>query len=436
MDWWLVILLVVGGLLILMATGLPIAFAFILVITIGAVLIWGGEGGLKILTLSMFKSIATFTLLPVAMFVLMGDVMFHSGIATSLMDALDKWLGRLPGRLGLLTVASGTLIATLSGSSMASCAILGTTLVPEMERRGYKNPMSLGPILGSGGLAIMIPPSTLAILLGTIGEISIGKLLIAITIPGLLMAVNYAVYIVVRCKFQPYLAPPYAVSHIPLSTKLLATARHILPLGLIVFLVTGVIFLGIATPTEASAAGALGTFLLAAANKKLNWDLVKKSVGDALKVTGMLLLILASSQAYGQILAFSGATQSVVKSVLGLTLQPLLILIIMQLLLLVLGMFMPVSSMMVVTLPLFMPIVHAVGFDTVWFGVIYLLNCEMASTTPPVGMTLFVMKSVCPQASMGDIYKAALPFLYCDAVAMAMIIAFPAIALWLPGLMR
>ena len=288
MEWQLALLLIVGSLIFMMVLGLPVAFCFLFVNLIGVYLFWGGLGGLDQLIITIFGSLSSFTLMPLPLFVFMGEVMFLSGIAPNMLDALDKWLGRLPGRLGLLAVGGGTIFATLSGASMASVAMLGSTLAPEMERRGYKKPMSLGPILGSGGLAIMIPPSVLAVLLGAIGRISVGKILIAIIIPGLLMAVLYTTYIIARCRLQPSIAPAYDVTVPPLSERLMATVKYILPLGLILFLVIIVMFVGIATPSEAAALGSIGTLFLAFMYKRLTWDMLKKSFAGTLRITVMI----------------------------------------------------------------------------------------------------------------------------------------------------
>ena len=437
MEWQFALLLIFGSLVVMMISGLPIAFGFMLVNLIGVFLFFGGTIGLEQLIFSMAASVTYFALLPLCLFVLMGEVLFHSGIGIKIIDALDKWLGRLPGRLGVLTVGGGALFSTLTGWSITTVAILGEGLVPEMERRGYKKSMSLGPILGSGGLAIMIPPSDMAILLGAIGRISIGRILIAIIVPGMLMAVLYAAYVIVRCRLQPSIAPSYKVPHVPLSEKLAVGARYILPVGVIVFLVIGVVFLGIATPTEAAATGAFGTFILAAAYKRMNWGIAKKSVNGTVQLAVMLLMIIVGATAFSQILAFSGATKGLVEVITNLSLHPILIIIGMQVIGIFLGMFMEQVSIMMITLPLFVPIILALGFSPVWFAVIFLLNMEMATTTPPFGLALFVMKGVAPSdTTMGDIYKAAFPFLGLDAIVMALLIVFPMIALWLPSIMR
>lgn len=273
MDWWVILIIIFGGFLISLFMGVPVAFGFMVVNIIGIIFLWGGTDHLGQFILSIWTSLKSFSLLPVPLFVLMGEIMFQTGIASQMISALDKWLGKLPGRLSLLTVAAGTLFATLSGSSIASCAMLGSVLVPEMQKRGYKNPMSIGPVLGCGGLAIMIPPSALGILLAAIANISAGTLLIATIVPGLMMAAVRALYIVIRAYLQPHLAPSYEAEKVPLSEKISSFAKYVMPLAIVIFAVIGVLYLGIATATEAAALGALACFILALAYRKLNWTL-------------------------------------------------------------------------------------------------------------------------------------------------------------------
>ncbi len=437
MEWWQILLIFVGFLLLMLATGMPVAFSFLLINIVGAVTVLGGEVGLRQMMLSIYSGLTSFTLAPVPLFVFMGEILFHSGMAIRTLDVLDKWMGRLPGRLSLLTVAGGTIFSNLSGSTMANTAMLGSLLVPSMTSRGYRKPMILGPILGTGGIAMIIPPSALAIVLGTLAHLSIGELLLAGIIPGLLMAVLYFSYIIGRCKLDPSLAPAYEVAKVSLAEKVTDLIKYVLPLTTIVFLVVGLIFLGVATPTEAAAMGSVGSLALAACYRSLNLRVLKRSVRGALKVTVMTFMIIAGSITFSQLLAFTGATRGMVEFVAELPLAPILILICMQLILILLGAFMEQISMMMISVPIFMPVVHTLGFDPIWFGILMLLNLEIAFTTPPFGLLLFVMKGVAPEdTKMGDIYRAALPFIICDLIAMALIMAFPAITLWLPGLMR
>jgi tripartite ATP-independent transporter DctM subunit len=436
MEWWLILLIIIFSLLFLFAIGVPVAFSFLFVNMVAAWFLWGGHKGLDQVILSLYGSVINFTMLPIPLFVLMGEVMFRSGVAPRMIETIDKWLGSIPGRLSLMAVMSGTLFSTLSGSSMASTAMLGSVLVPEMEKRGYKKPMSLGPILGSGGLAIMIPPSALGVVLASLARFSVGKLLIAIIIPGLIMAGLYTAYVMIRSFLQPDLAPRYAVTNIPLSEKISASVRYILPLGSIVFLVIGLIFLGVATPTESAALGALGCFVLAFLYRGLKWEVVKITFVGTMRTTVMIFVILSASVAFSQIMAYTGATSEIVEFITRLTLPPLLLVMAMQLVMLFMGTFLEAMPIMMITIPIFLPIIKALNIDIVWFGVVMLLNMEMAMTSPPFGLSLFVMKGVSPPGvTMRDIYLAAIPFLLCDLVAMVLIILFPALVLWLPGLM-
>ncbi len=443
-EWWLVLIVIFGALIVLLAIGVPVAFAFLAINVVGVYVFWNGLAGFNQLVLSISTSVAHFSILPVPLFILMGEVMFRSGIASKQMEVLDSWFGRVPGRLSMMAVGGGTMFATLTGSGMAGTAMLGKLLVPDMEARGYGKPMTLGPILGSGGLAIMIPPSALGVLLAAIGDFSVGDFLIAIIVPGLCMGALYASYIFIRCTLQPHLAPPYDIPPQPLLPKIGNTLLYVFPLAAIVFLVIGLIFMGIATPTESAALGAAGTFLLAALYRGLDWNVVVQSLKSTLATTVMMFMILTGSTAFGQILAFTGASRGLVSLATAAEVAPILIVICMMLILLMMGTFMEPLSIMFLTVPIYLPIIEALSPGlgllpeqaVIWFGAIMLLNMQMASTSPPFGLQLFVMKGVAPTGTkMTDIYKGALPFLGCDSVVMLAMIIFPPLVLWLPGLL-
>jgi tripartite ATP-independent transporter DctM subunit len=363
--------------------------------------------------------------------------MFQSGVAMDVINALDKWLGRLPGRLSLLTVASATVLSALTGVPMASVALLGTTLLPEMEKRGYHRTMIIGPIIGAGGLAMLIPPSAVAVLLAGIAEISVSGVLIGGIGPGIILAGFYSTYIVIRCWLSPSLAPVYDVSQIPTREKVRAFLIHILPLTFVIFMVIGVMFLGLATPTEAATSGALGAFILAACHRKLTWGLIKRSVVGTTRLTIMVFMIVAGSTAFCQMLAFSQATKGLVQLMTGLPLSPILIVMTMQLILLIMGCMMDLFSIMMITIPIFFPIIRALGLDPLWFGILFLLNMEIAPQTPPFGLELFVMKGVAPKdVTMGDICRAAFPFILIEIFLLGLMIIFPDISLWLPSLVK
>jgi tripartite ATP-independent transporter DctM subunit len=436
MEWWVLLGFFFGGLAILLLTGLPVAFAFMLVNLVGVYFLWGGATGTQQLILSIDSSVSSFVLVPLPMFILMGTMMFHSGVAYRLIDVLDQWLGQIAGRLAVLAIGVGALFATLTGVAMGSVAMLGSTLAPDMERRGYAKSMTLGPILASGSLAILIPPSALAVIVASLGRFSVGKLLVGILIPGILLAIIYAAYVFIRCKLNPSLAPAYVVEPTPIGQRIRDTFYYVLPPVSIVFLVIGAIFGGIATPTEAAAVGALLSIVVAGLYGKLSWSVIKNAVGSATSISVMVLVILTGSAAFGQLLSFSGVTPAITKLAAGAALDALVILILMQLIVLILGMFIEQVSIVMVTIPIFMPIVIAMGWDPVWFGAILVLNLEMATISPPFGMSLFVMKGVASaETTMNDIYKSVIPFVGLNLIVMAAMIAFPDIVLWLPGLM-
>jgi tripartite ATP-independent transporter DctM subunit len=294
----------------------------------------------------------------------------------------------------------------------------------------------MGPIMGSGALAMLIPPSILAVILATLVEVSVGRMLIAGILPGLLLASFYAIYIVIRCWFQPEIAPPYDIPPIPLIKKLKETAVYVLPLGLIIFLVVGIIFLGMATSSEAAAMGAIGAILLSAFYGEMNWEVFRKCLFGTIKMTTFMFIIIMASMVFSQILAFSGASSGFIQAVVKLELPPLLVLISMQVTLLFLGCFMDNLSIAVIAVPIYMPVIKALGFDPLWVATMTLINMDMGNLTPPFGLQLFVMKGMQPDTPMADIIRSAFPFLLCEAAVLILIMILPDIALFLPDLMR
>jgi tripartite ATP-independent transporter DctM subunit len=436
MEWWVLLLMIVGGFLLLVGAGLPVFLAFITVDIVGIYLLWGGGTGIQQLIHSMFSSISSFVLLPVPLFVLMGELLFHSGVFIRALETLDKWMGRIPGRLCMLSVGGATLFSTLSGSSMGTTAMLGSMLLPEMEKRGYHKTIAIGSCM-SGSLAMIIPPSALAVVLGSLMEVSIGKLLMSGILPGFLIAAMYVAYIAVRCVFQPSVAPDYAPQQAPWSEKIRSLVKHVLPFGAIIFVVTGLIFAGLATPTEAAAMGVLATAAVVAFYGKLSWTVIRSSIDSTLRITVMMFMILTGSTAFSQILAFTGASRGLVEFVTGFALPDIFVVGVMQGLMIILGTFMEPVSIMMITFPIYMPIVRALGFDPVWFGLLALINMEIGMKTPPFGLCLFVMKGVVPKGTtMLDIYKSVVPFVLIDMVAMLIIMVFPSIATVVPSLMK
>lgn len=422
-------------LLLFMVLGVPVAFAFLAANLVGAFLLMGGLEGLLQLVDNSTSLITSFTLVAIPMFVLMGALLFHSGLASRVFDTLDTLLGRIPGRLSYLTVAGGATFSTLTGSTMANTAMLGSLMVPEMTRRGYAPYMSIGPIIGTGGLAMLIPPSSMGVLLGSLARIDIGALLIAGLLPGIILALLYCLLIWLQTKLNPNCAPVYETEAVSLSRKLYLISVNILPLGLVIFCVVGFILLGIATPSESAAFGVLSVTALATANRRLNLAVLQKSLASTVAVTAMVFLLVIASSVFGQLMAFAGSSTAVVDWAIGMEGDAVLKLLLMFGTLLVLGMFMDQISILLLTIPIFFPLAANLGYDPIWFGIIVLLAMEMSLTTPPFGLLLFLMQGVSPKGTtLGQVALAAIPYLACDLVLMVALLLVPAIALFLPGL--
>lgn len=433
MEWYEALALLLGAILVLMGIGMPVALAFLAANILGAWVFMGGERGVVQLLNNGWASLATFGLVPIPLFLLMGEVFFHTGLGARMFNAIDRLLGRLPGRLSYVTVLGGTGFATLSGSSMGSTALLGSLMVPEMNKRGYKTHMSIGPILGTGGLAIIIPPSALAVLLATLAEIDVGALLIAGVLPGLVLAGLYVATIWLQTRIDPTAAPAYEVEPIPMSRKLWFLLRDVVPMVGLMAAIVAMMIGGIVTPSEAAAFGALGVIILAALFRCLTLAALKAAVKGALRVTLMAFLIVFGSATFSQILAFSGASTGLIRWATGFELAPLAMLLVMFAVLLLLGMFMEQISIMLLTVPIFFPLAESLGFNLIWFAIIMLLALEISFTTPPFGLLLFVMKGVAPpETTMRQIYRAAFPFILCSLIVVALIVAWPPLALWLP----
>ncbi len=443
MEWYWALAVLLSSILFLMAIGTPVGIAFIAVNTVASIFYLGGSGdfmdrvtlGIGIMNGNSYESMTIFALVPIPMFLLMGELFFHTGLANRMFNSVEKLMGKVPARLSYVTVAGGTAFATLSGSSMGSTALLGTLMVPEMTKRGYKKSMSIGPILGTGGLAMLIPPSALAVLLGTLANLDIGKLLVAGIIPGIILALMYVVLIYVRAKLDPDAAPSYDIDYVPWGERMVLLARDVLPMVSVVFAVICLIMFGISTPSEAAAFGSVGVLLLAVAYRCLTRKATWTSLMGTARVTVMALLIIYGSSTFSQILAFSGASKGLIGWVTGFDVSSLVMLLFMFGILLVLGMFMDQLSMMLLTVPIFFPIAQELGFDLIWFGVITLLALEISFTTPPFGLLLFVMQGVAPPGTkFSEICLAAIPFMMCAMALVALMIMFPAIATWLPSL--
>jgi tripartite ATP-independent transporter DctM subunit len=434
MDWYWAALILFGLSIGLMMLGIPVAIAFFAANLIAAWLFMGGAPGIMQIINNGFGAMTAFALVPIPMFLLMGELFFHTGLARRCFDAADKLLGNVPARLSFVTLIGGTAFAGPAGSSMGSCALLGSLMVPEMAKRGYSKYLSIGPIMGIGGLAVIIPPSALTVLLATLGRTDVGDLLIAGVIPGLVLALMYGILIYGWTVFDPKAAPQEPPPPVGRSEKLKLVCVDVIPMVAIIVFSVLIMIVGWCTPTEAAALGAVSVIALAACYGEMTWKAFLKSLDGALRVTVMAFLIIFGSATFAQVLAFTGASSGLMNWALGFDLSKHGMLLVMIGVILFLGCFMDQLSMMLLTAPIFFPLAKTLGFDLTWFGLIMLLALEIGYTTPPFGLLLFVMKGVSPPGTtMRDIYLAGMPFIACVMLLIGLIILFPPLATWLPA---
>jgi tripartite ATP-independent transporter DctM subunit len=325
----------------------------------------------------------------------------------------------------------------MTGSGAAGTAMLGSMLAPEMANRGYKKTMILGPIMASGGLAVLIPPTVLGVVQASLAGIPVGKFLIALVLPGLLTAAVYAAYIIIRCWLQPDLTPRYQVQKMPFVPKIALTVRYVLPMLIIIFVIIGLMFLGLATPTEAAALGAITCFLIGFVYGGMKRKTISKCFDGAAKITFMMMMLIVSASAFSELLAYTGAIAGLASLVTKWNLSPIMVVILMQAVMFVMGTALESIGIMLVCTPIFFPIIQKLGLDPLWFGIIMLINMETASISPPYGLQLFVMKGVASaDTTLGDVLNASWPFCGLNCLVMGLIIVFPGICTWLPNLMK
>ena len=434
MGWVEASFLLFGGLVGLMAVGLPVAFAFLAINIIGAAVFLGGEVGLIQFNRNAVQSVTAFALTPIPFFVLMGEVLFQSGVAMKAIDAFALLIRRVPGRLSVIAIVAGTVFSAISGSTIATTALLGTLMLPTMLARGYHPSLAMGPIIGIGGVDMLIPPSALTVLLGSLAGISISGLLIGGIIPGLIMSAMFIAFIVLRCWFNPALAPAETLDEAPVFwERWRPFLVYVLPLLSIFGFVVGAMSAGWATPTESAALGAAGTIFAAMLYRSLTLDNLMKALLGTVAISGTILFSIIGATTFSQILSFSGVVNGITGLITAQGLSTMAVLLGMILILIFLGCFVDQVSMMLITLPFFMPLVAKLNIDPIWFGVMFLICMQLGLLHPPFGLLLFTMKSVAPpHITMNQIYIAALPYVVFALIVLFAILFFPPIATWLP----
>ena len=435
MNIGLVTILMFVGLVVLLATGLPIVFCLGGVAVLTAVLLWGPES-LVIFASNIFGYSMTIVLIALPLFIFMAMVLERSGIADDLYGMMHNWLGGIKGGLAMGTIIVCTVFAAMSGISGAATTTMGLIALPSMLRRNYDKSLSMGSIAAGGALGILIPPSVMMIIYALVAGESVGKLFAGGMFSGLLLSTLFIIYIGIRCFLNPSLGPVVPVEQrASFREKLVSTRAIIMPL-LLVVAVLGSILGGIATPTEAAAVGSLGAVACAAIKRRLNWLLIKEVCYRTMLLTSMIMWIAVVAISFSSIYSGLGAKELIEGIVTAVDVNRYVIVAIMMFLMIVMGTFLDASGIIFICTPIFVPIIITLGFDPVWYGILFVINMEMGFLTPPYGINLFYLKGVVPEGiTMGDIYRSVLPFVGVQAIGMILIIIFPQIALWLPSVL-
>ncbi len=436
MPWQAAAWLMLGGSTALILLGVPVALCFLIIDIVGAVLFLGGGPGLNQLVRESVGTVANFSLTPIPLFILMGEVLFHTGLAVKVIDSVDRLLERVPGRLAVVAVVAGTIFSAVSGSTIAITAMLGSLMVPLMIARGYHPVMATGPIMAIGAVDMLMPVSALTVLLGSLSGISIPKLLIGSFVPGLILKVAFVVYIILRVKMNPTLAPKSAASVHHGWEKLMPFLKYVLPILLIFAAVVTSMSAGWATPTESAALGAFCTMVLTACYGVLRPRNLVRALFGTIEISGMILFIIFGAVTFSQLLSFSGASDGLVGAIMAPDLSPLMIVGAMMAVLVLLGFFVDQVSMMLITLPIFMPLVQKLAIDDVWFGVMFLVCMQLGLLLPPHGLLLMTMRGVAPaEVSMNQIFRAVTPYVFMSVVLLFIVFFTPELATWLPTLL-
>ncbi len=429
-------LFILIGMFVLLIAGLPMAFVTGTMAVVVSLMLWG-PSSLEIVLNRVTGFMKSYIFIAGPMFILMATVLQKSGVVEDLFRAVRVWFGPVGGGLAVTSILVGTIMAAMSGIIGAAVVSLTLMALPIMLRYNYSKQIALGSIMAGGGLGTLIPPSIVFVLYGMVTGASVGRLFMGGVFPGLLLSLSYCGYVVIRAIINPKVAPPAPPeeTQIPFLQKLALAKGLILPV-LIIFMVLGSIYAGLATPTEAGAVGSIGAFLSAIVHRKLNWKLVKESAYQTIEATCMMAWLAFGSLALVSVYGLAGGTEFIKTIMLALPVSPLGIIVVMMLIIIFLGMIIDWLGILFLTIPLFIPIVIALGFDPVWFGVLFVMNIQMAYMSPPFGQGMFYVKGVAPpEISMLDIVKSVWPFLGIQFAALMLVVFIPQIALWLPNQM-
>jgi len=425
--------LMFGSLFLLLLTGYPLAF-LVGGVAVGFIAWLWSPDALALVPQRMWNNMTQYLLAAIPLFIFMASMLEKSGLIEQIFDVAYKWLGRVPGGLAVATVAASTVLAAMVGVIGAAVVTMALVALPSMLRRGYSPVLAAGTVMAGGTLGILIPPSVLAIIYGLVANQSVGELYLGSVLPGLLLSGLYMLFSILYALINPKGAPRIPKEEAPTWAERWRALRSIWAPLVLIFLVLGTIFLGLAAPTEAAAVGAFGAMMVAALHRKLSWQNLRLALEQTAKATAMVLWIIFGANAFVAFYIAQGGDRYISELLLGTGLSPWGILILMQLILIILGMFLDWVGILLLAVPVFVPIIRDLGFDPLWFGVLYLINMQMSFLSPPFGYALFYVRGVAPQIPMGIIYRAAIPFLLLQLTGLVILMLFPGLATWLPSL--
>jgi tripartite ATP-independent transporter DctM subunit len=435
MDPVLLTALLMVATFFLFAIGCPIGFSTLIVAVIFGITLWG-PSHMYLLAVTAYGSLSSQVMIAVPLFILMGNVMIHTGIARDMFDSIYYVAGRIRGSLAMGTVGMASLFSAFSGSSSAMTITIGKLAIPEMRKHGYQKELVLGTICVSGTIDFLIPPSILAIIFCSIAGLSVGRVYLAMFLPGFLLAALYIAYIGIRCYLQPHIGPAISTKDLPSWYKRLASIRTVIPPTLIVIAVIGGIYSGVVTPTESAGVGAASMIIVAVFQRTLSWSIMKKALWMTLELTSMLAWLVIGVSCFTNVYTVLGAPELIQHFVNSLPVGRMGIIVVIQVLLLVLGCLMDDLAIMMLTVPVFMPIIKSLGFNPVWFAVLFMTNMQVAWLSPPYGFSLFLVRAITadsPDITMGDIYRGVVPFICLQLICLGLVMVYPNFVLWLPN---
>jgi len=418
-------------LLVLLGMGLPIAFVLGSVAILGIIFFTDPTALFQIAQLAFrYGSSFLFTMVP--LFVFMAEAISIAGLGKDIYAAAHKWLRRLPGGLAVSSIATCAGFAAVCGSSPATAATVSVVAIPEMLDRGYNRKLAVGSLLSGGTLGILIPPSLCMIIYGVMAMTSVGELFIAGIIPGIILAIMLSLSVIIRVMLKPSMAP--TLDKVGWRERFVSL-KGIWPVIVLAVAVLGSIYTGIATPTESAAIGAAGALLFAIGSRNMSWTSLQKALIRTTTTTSMVIFLFIGGTSLSFFLSMMGLPHQVSNFLLSFSFSPWIVLILINIMYLILGCLMDPTSVMVITLPILVPVIAGMGFNLVWFGIIVTINIEIGMITPPVGMNLFILKAVLPKLKMEEIVLGALPFVAILIAALAVMMIFPELSLWLPSTM-